>query len=51
MMDYKNSYHVNQLDKMIDAAFDGNEKIHACLREAIVNRTEELQKYAAASLC
>jgi len=48
MMDYKNSYHINQLDKMIDAAFDGNEKIYACLREAVVNRTEELQKYAAA---
>uniref|UniRef100_A0A7E4ZQT9 RNase_PH domain-containing protein n=1 Tax=Panagrellus redivivus TaxID=6233 RepID=A0A7E4ZQT9_PANRE len=44
MMDYKNTIHLNQLDKMIDAAFDANEKIHACLREAIVLRTEELRK-------
>lgn len=48
-MDYKNSYHINQLDKIIDTAFDANEKIFSCLRQAIVERTEELQKFAASN--
>uniref|UniRef100_A0AC34RKP0 Exoribonuclease phosphorolytic domain-containing protein n=1 Tax=Panagrolaimus sp. JU765 TaxID=591449 RepID=A0AC34RKP0_9BILA len=49
MMDYKNNYHINQLDKLIDAAFDANEKIYGCLRQAIVERTMELQKYSASN--
>uniref|UniRef100_A0AC35GLN5 Exoribonuclease phosphorolytic domain-containing protein n=1 Tax=Panagrolaimus sp. PS1159 TaxID=55785 RepID=A0AC35GLN5_9BILA len=47
MVDYKNCLHINQMERMIEAGFDANEKIYACLREAILLRTEELRKIVA----